>query len=77
MPGVTQLEDLTGFRKQLQAIITPYSTHFTKNSLYENLSGLISKKHEKPSQRLRRQVLPQSKRVAGIQSPLLWCLRVT
>jgi hypothetical protein len=26
--GLTQLEDLTGFRKRLQAIITPYSIDF-------------------------------------------------
>jgi hypothetical protein len=29
--GLTQLEDLTGFRKRLQAKITPYSTDFHQN----------------------------------------------
>jgi hypothetical protein len=35
------LEDLTGFRRRLQAIITPYSIDFHLYKLYENLSGLI------------------------------------
>jgi hypothetical protein len=51
------LEDLTGFRKRLQAIITPYSIDFAKDELYENLSGLIGYRSLTVSRRFNPWVL--------------------